>query len=165
MTRDKRAILYDLATGKETATIDFDKEAKGWCSVITLSPDGKILAVAFESGAVVLWDLKKKEALRTIQASEDRADERIDVMRFSPDGKAIATSASQRKAELWDVATGKHLDTLDVSYCTGHIREIAYAPDGKSVSLVGDGPWPGAMGPGGGGHARRLRRPEARCAG
>ena len=142
VTRDKRAILYDLATGKETATIDFDKEAKGWCSVITLSPDGKILAVAFESGAVVLWDLKKKEALRTIQASEDRADERIDVMRFSPDGKAIATSASQRKAELWDVATGKHLDTLDVSYCTGHIREIAYAPDGKSVSLVGDGPWP-----------------------
>jgi len=141
-TRDKRAILYDLATGKERATIDFDKEARGWCSLIALSPDGKILAVAFESGAVVLWELKKKEASRTIQASEDRGDERIDVMRFSPDGKVIATSASQAKAELWDVATGKHLDTLDVSFSTSHIHEIAYAPDGKSVALVGTGGCP-----------------------
>ena len=48
-TRENGAVLYDLATGKKE-TIDYTKEAKAVCSVIALSPNGKTLAVGFESG-------------------------------------------------------------------------------------------------------------------
>jgi WD40 repeat protein len=148
--RDQGAVMYDLATGKPTRTIDADPSLGG-AAVVALSPDGGTLAIGSSNGVLLIWDLEKGKARHTLQPDclpmpgaellnlPPRKLGRIDLLAFSPDGKALASYGDpDRKVDLWDPSTGKNIDFLRPgSVCVGRIRSLAFSPDGKMLAFGG----------------------------
>lgn len=104
---------------------------------VAFSRDGKLLAAAGGEpgrfGEVKIWDLAKRQELRTIKGHSDC----IYAVAFSPDGASLATSSYDKLIMLWDSGTGRELRTLK-----DHIDAVyalAYTPDGKRlVSAAAD---------------------------
>ena len=92
----------------------------------TFSPGGT-LAVE-NSGAVRLVDL---ETSRVIQAFNGKSAV------FSADGQTLAL-LDRDQIKLYDVSSGKFLQTLEGSFIA--VSSMQFAPDGRSLAVVGDGP-------------------------
>jgi WD40 repeat protein len=101
-------------------------------SVISFSPDGRLLAAGGVDSIVRVWDLQSGSAHRL----EGHAGE-IRGLSFSPNSREIASSAKdsgdQATIRLWDARTGKLVGTLDAF--TPY--SVAFHPDGRDV--VSDG--------------------------
>src|SRR4029077_15747418 len=67
-SKDGTARLFDLATGKEKATV---RTPGGWATSVAFSPDSKTLAVASDQGVKLLAGATAK-ALATIKVPGDR---------------------------------------------------------------------------------------------
>src|SRR5262249_42744098 len=105
--RPRRVRVFDLATGKETATLQGPERE---IELVTFTPDGGVAAgwFAYDMARVRLWDLATKQPrtdlflpsaninLRTLQDHFALA--------FPPDGKTVATMQMGALA-LWDVET------------------------------------------------------------
>ena len=104
--------LLDVASGQELHSLSVF-----YAEILTLSPDGKTLAVANYEG-VALWDVTSGDQLRTIVTSSDLSNPAVISLTFSPDGKTLATGSEPASAgntkrgtvQLWDVASGNRLD-------------------------------------------------------
>jgi len=86
--------LWDLATGKEKATI------AGGGLFVAWSADGKTLFTCDADGAIKLWDVakgKEKAVLRGIDSFNSAA--------LSPNGKTLAVAGGPIR--LWDVSPEK----------------------------------------------------------
>jgi WD40 repeat protein len=86
-------------------------------------------------GGVLLFDLAKGEAIRTVRGHAHMAIS----LAFSPDGKLLATGGSQHDGDirLWDLASGKAVRILKSDAV---VPAVAFAPDGKVLaSGQGDG--------------------------
>ncbi len=92
----------------------------------TFSPSG-ILAIE-NAGAVRLFDLAKNRVLQAY-SGESAA--------FSADGQSIAL-LDRDQIRLYEVSTGKFLRTLEGSFIA--VSSLEFAPDGRSLAIVGDGP-------------------------
>jgi WD40 repeat protein len=102
------------------------------CGCTAFSPQGDLLARPGESG------LEFVDA-RTGKVRSRLAGVSTHILFFSPDGKRIADVASPQTIGLWDVATGRNLRPRSKGCHVGGIKEIAIAPDGKTVYAVGGG--------------------------
>jgi WD40 repeat protein len=96
--------LWDLATGKERATL---KGPTGAYNSLAFSPDGKILAVAGDRDendqqdkVVRLWDPATGKQIDTLEAHEKRAGWGIS-LGFSRDGTLV--TASDDAVRIWEV--------------------------------------------------------------
>jgi dipeptidyl aminopeptidase/acylaminoacyl peptidase len=98
----------------------------GW--LVGASPDGKLLATAFEDGMVRVWDA----ASGTERAVLKGHSELVESAAFSPDGKLIATASSDNTARLWDVASGTERGVLKDH--TDDVRSVAFSPDGRLLA-------------------------------
>ncbi len=92
----------------------------------SFSPDG-ILAIE-NAGAVRLIDLENN---RVLQAFSGKSAV------FSADGQTLAL-LDRDQIRLYDVSTGKFLQTLEGSFIS--VSSLQFAPDGRSLAIVGDGP-------------------------
>ncbi len=107
-------------------------ERKGQSCFIDFSPDGKLLAIGGDR-RVRLWDIAtgKQTAEYII---EDNGRFTFHTL-FSPDGKTFACTAGVgRVVSLLDTASGKLLRQLGSH--PDSVRDIRFAPDGKSVVTV-----------------------------
>jgi WD40 repeat protein len=101
---------------------------------LAFSPDGILLAAKgyFE---MVLWDVAKGQALRTLEGEPDPLI--FNCMAISPDGTRLASGDFEHSTRLWDVATGTLLKSFE-----GHaegVRAVAFSPDGTMLaSASGD---------------------------
>lgn len=91
----KRAILWDLATGKEIRV--FTDQTHLVLSV-TFSPDGNYVLTGLEDGTAHLWDATSGQELRTFKGHTDM----VTSVAFSPDGKHVLTGSEDGTARLWD---------------------------------------------------------------
>jgi WD40 repeat protein len=105
---------------------------------ITLSPDGRTLAVVTNDG-ISLWDLAEQKVGRRITLGDLTASN----AQFSPDGRRIAASVApsyQRcgSTMVWDVSSGSVLATLrdDTLECA-HLGHLAFSPDGHWLAVGG----------------------------
>lgn len=132
-----RLTMRDTASGK--IVWDFDGFKSDRISSLTISPDGRRLAVGSADGkATVRWldftdnsppilrDVPMVSQLLTQHAGP------VHSVAFTPDGKRIATT-QRGKVIIWDAATGKQIRSIDAGE---RQSQPLIAPDGKSV-IVG----------------------------
>jgi WD40 repeat protein/serine/threonine protein kinase len=140
LERTESACVYDLQTGKVTATLLLPHLCLG---TMTISPDGRLLAAALAQGvecqftdgqtvlytdrAVRLWDLQTGEELRVLTGHTDR----VVSLSFDAKGERLLTASWDRTARIWDVASGKTLHVLADSDTSLELAE--FSPDGRRV--------------------------------
>jgi WD40 repeat protein len=122
--------VFDVATGKkEKHTLEIgEKDVGGYMSV---SPDGKILALAGTGHAATLFDLENDKELGRFEGHKD-----ICALAFDKTAETIAIASHNGTVVIWDVKKQKEKKTLDMSHLSG-IGYMAYSADGKTVITNG----------------------------
>ncbi|HEX4591824.1 MAG TPA: PQQ-binding-like beta-propeller repeat protein [Gemmataceae bacterium] len=110
--------------------------APGYSLAMVISPDAKIVAVAY-------LDNEQKETVGLIDLTTGAEQWRLEwhgrgthAIVFSPDGKTLATGGAGQTLRLWDAATGK-----EISPPAGHpgpITTVALSGDGKLLATCSD---------------------------
>jgi WD40 repeat protein len=128
--------LWDVASGQPALLIPNALEG---CSVETVAfhPRGDFLAVGgFDwmatggsDGAVVLWDLTRKELLVTFGFGTT-------ALAIHPGGTRLATASLASSLQVWEVPGGDLLAELKGH--TDAVSCVAYSPDGRLLASGGD---------------------------
>ncbi len=107
-------------------------------SSMTISPDGRIMALSRGDNAIILKDIKTRESLGKPLLGHTDTIYRMD---FSPDGSVLASGGSDGKIFLWDIKNMlsmggpllKHNDVVSI---------VKFSPDG---SILASGSWDGTI--------------------
>jgi len=106
----------------------------GDTSDIRFSPDGRLLAVAGTTHALV-WNARTRKLLRAFPAGGGS-----NTVAFSPDGRVLAVEGQPANAiKLYDLRTGHQM--VELPKRDGTPQDIDFSPDGKllaSATLAGD---------------------------
>lgn len=108
------------------ATIDIDA-GKVWAMAI--SPDGSRIVVGGQRGFFRVLDLATGKQIAELQGSHPAT---VDCLEYSRDGQFIATG-SWRNNEV--IVWRAHDGAMQTSFkAEGHVRAIAFSPDGKKIT-------------------------------
>jgi WD40 repeat protein len=158
--RDCRVRLWDVAEGKERRSFralrDDEKKEPYRVRHSALSPDGRTLAVTYQSGlpggfypevVVRLWDVGEGKELHELTG---HANYVLDLA-FSPDGRLLVTCgenpgglsrSGQRspvdRVFVWDVASGQRPAVLPEGLPVG-AGSVAFSPDGRELATASAG--------------------------
>jgi hypothetical protein len=94
---------------------------------LAVSPDGKTIATASETGSVVLWDAATGKQITTIAAHD-----KCYCVAFTLDGKSIMSAGADTLVKQWDVASGKLIKEFKGH--TGEVKFVSCSPDGKRIA-------------------------------
>jgi len=89
-------------------------------SGLTISPDGKLAAVATFDGVVHLWDIHAKKQIKSFVTEEALkrgviSAERVYNIMFVSDGKRLVFGG-QVKLQMWDIETGQFIHRFEKGY-------------------------------------------------
>jgi WD40 repeat protein len=145
VNQDFQAQLWDLATGKVVREFDAGGAAPangarvglvGRNSGVSISGDGKRLAVSGRDMHVRIWDLENGKELVKIEGTPASSNYAI----LSRDGKMLATIGTASKISIYDASTGKDIRSFGVE-ATGPTRilpnKLEFSADGKSLIQAG----------------------------
>lgn len=122
-----KVLLVDAGTGREVATLPTRAAP---LTVLSFSPDGHHLAAGI-TGSVQVWDVDKKELLRTI-----RGFERVLLtLTYSPDGALLAGGTQDGQVWVWDAESGEPAQVIQAG--TSGVRVLNFAPDGRVLATGG----------------------------
>jgi len=108
----------------EFATVE---EQKGTARDLACSPDGRMIAVAWED-KIYIWDTETRALVRTIQ---EAIKSEFTGVAFSHDGKMVFGASFGRSVNLWQVESGEY------SFILGHGDDVtcaAFSADGRFVA-------------------------------
>ena len=129
---DGTARIYDSLDGSEVAAYAAQHPAQvsSGDSLVTFSPDGRLLAIADRS-EVVLWDPSDGSVSKTF-----RHDDPVTAISFSRDGSSLAAGSEGATIRLWNVGTG--VLEMTMRGHRGRIESVAFSPDGSFLVSSGD---------------------------
>jgi WD40 repeat protein len=96
--RDNGVVTLLSRSGEEPYTISMDHVER-----LTFSPDGKILALGSQDGAVELWDVNRKQKIHTIPPRTSDDPYYVGGLAFSPDGKLLAIGLGDGTVRLYGI--------------------------------------------------------------
>ena len=93
------------------------------------SPDGSMLAVAFE-GSPVFWLINKDggDPLRIFEGHSYR----VNSLAFSPSGELLVSGSRDQKVRIWRVEDGALLTTLEGH--TDDVNSVSFSSDGSTIA-------------------------------
>ena len=125
--------VYDLANG------ELDGVSVSMLNVVinpeamTVSPDGKMLALSEHRFSLQLYDLQEKARVQLADAGHDQSIQQLCVSR---DGSRLATLGGDGSVHLWDTQTGQ--TQLSVFCGSGkYPLRCCWSPDGRSLYVGG----------------------------
>jgi len=119
--------LVSVETGKRTRSLPIAAS----CSLLAISPDGRLAATAGAENIVRLWDLQTGKEIAT---GNGHALPVANVL-VTADGRCAVSSSSDDTLRVWDVATAGQLRVLQGPHGT---RAIALSPDSRQVFAAGE---------------------------
>lgn len=128
MDRKIALALHDPATGRRTAELPWDQP--GLIAALEFSPDGKLLAVAWEKG-MLLIDLRSRKPVFQAEAQG------LLHARFSPDGQLLVAGGNEGAFQVYSVSTAG--DEVTVTKRTeppppkSGTTSLLFAPNGKTL--------------------------------
>ena len=125
-SNDKTIKLWDVATGKEQATLKGHTERGDFRGVQPGRQDAGLGERGQDDQAVGRGD---GQGTGHPQGTHET---RCVSVAFSPDGKTLASGSEDQTIKLWDVATGKEKATLQGH--TANVFSVAFSPDGKTLA-------------------------------
>ncbi|MEU7001103.1 WD40 repeat domain-containing serine/threonine protein kinase [Nonomuraea sp. NPDC046570] len=123
-----------LAVGGDLAqvpsgTVTRDPAGVGGTPVtaVSFSPDGATLGLGLSSGQIVVWDVRGKRRLGSVEAGSGGGGS----VRFSPDGRLLAVDGEQIR--LWETSSLREVGQVPIGqYPAG----LAFSEDGGSLRSV-----------------------------
>jgi WD40 repeat protein len=127
--------VFRSADGTEVGRCELGAKARPL--VLTLSGNGKLLAIGDNTGAVQVWQTGgMTRPLHTYPPPADGARSlRVSALRFSPDGKTLAAGYANGKARLLGVGAERAVRPL-VGH-EGQVSQFSWSPDGKRLASCG----------------------------
>jgi WD40 repeat protein len=92
-----QAVVFALEAGSGTVR-EIAQLPPGQVSMLAMSPDAKIFAVADERGTVQFIDVESGETLTAIKTVDQPVD-----LAWNPDGKTLAILAYKTSLQLWEI--------------------------------------------------------------
>jgi WD40 repeat protein/DNA-binding SARP family transcriptional activator len=133
---DTSAMLWDLLgerrlarpfeAGKPFIPDDGDEYPKG----LSVTPDGRTLAVSQSDGTVDLIDTRTLQRRRSLRALRGFAT----VVDFSPDGRLLAVTGKDGQVSLWNARTLRPAGELKGLRRTS--QALTFSPDGKRIAAT-----------------------------
>lgn len=131
--------IWDARAGRQLRLIEGHG---GATRSVAVSPDSLTVLAASEDGKARLWDVRSGRKLHELVADEDGLTSgnfsSVRSVAFSPGGRIMATAADHSTVRLWDVATGREMRELEIPKYYGeygHIRDIAFSQDGRTIAV------------------------------
>lgn len=124
--------LYDVGTGKETATI---KGPVNGVQSLAFAPDGKTFAWGTNTSTVSVWDVATKKEIHSLTTNRPNGFY-ANALIYSPDGKSIVGRSYDQSLIVWELATGKErmqLGAIQNNY-GGFPCNLAYSRDGRRIA-------------------------------
>ena len=100
---------------------------------VAFSPDGKILALGADNGAIRLLDVETLTPTATLSGHTDI----VYALRFHPDGSRLVSGSNDATVRIWDVGGGEEM--LQLRGHRSYIYDLDFSPDGETLaSASGD---------------------------
>ena len=100
----------------------------------TIAPDGKHVAVGFDSGALRLYSLPE---MRIVGEKENAHSNKVTRLSFNTDGTLLASASLDKTAKLWSVAPdGTFTQRQTFSGHTSAVHGLAFSPDSTTLATA-----------------------------
>ncbi len=122
-------ILWDINAGKFVSTPVLNSPDKRGIQDVQFSPDGTLLAVANDAGAISLWNVASRNKIATLSGHVGA----VGALAFNPEGSILASGGADKTVRLWNVAK-KALMYVPFTGQQDAIRSLAWSSNGQLVS-------------------------------
>ncbi|MFT5524190.1 MAG: WD40 repeat protein, partial [Pirellulaceae bacterium] len=125
--------LFEIHEAEQLTTADTTMESVG----VTVSPDGKLLAVSYSYGKVFIWELESAKLVsykRLFRKGKRDKFFAAKQMRFSPDGKLLAMASGSR-LKIIQTADGEQI-AEHYDRATPQIAHMRWSADSQQIQLL-----------------------------